>query len=241
LNDDDPRVRAMAGVTQARVITYGLSPRADVWAEDVQSFGLDGISFILRAGGEQRLVKLPLIGRHSAQTALRAVATGLTEGMALDEIVEALVSPMAQLRLVVAKGPRSSLVLDDTYNASAESTIAALNLLNEIEGEGQRIAVLGDMFELGEAEKQAHDEVGCRAALVAQYIIGVGERSRWMCQAAVECGALKDRVFHVMTNGEALEVLNEIVKEKSVILVKGSRGMKMEEIVAGLGGLANDD
>jgi UDP-N-acetylmuramoyl-tripeptide--D-alanyl-D-alanine ligase len=241
LNDDDPRVRAMAGATPARVITYGLSPRADVWAEDVQSAGLDGISFTLHAGRERRLMKLPLIGRHSAQTALRAAAAGLAEGMLLDEIVEALATPVAQLRLVVAKGPLGSLVLDDTYNASAESTIAALNLLNEIEGEGQRIAVLGDMFELGDAEKQAHDEVGCRAAGVAQIIIGVGERSRWTCQAAVECGARKDRVFHVLTNGEALEVLNEIVKEKSVILVKGSRGMRMEEIVAGLGGLANDD
>jgi UDP-N-acetylmuramoyl-tripeptide--D-alanyl-D-alanine ligase len=114
-------------------------------------------------------------------------------------------------------------------------------LLNEIEGEGPRIAVLGDMFELGDAEKQAHDEVGCRAALVAQCIIGVGERSKWTCRAAVECGAPSDRVFHVMTNGEALEVLNDIVRDKCVILVKGSRGMKMEEIVAGLGGLANDD
>jgi UDP-N-acetylmuramoyl-tripeptide--D-alanyl-D-alanine ligase len=241
LNDDDPRVRNMAALTKARVITYGLSPRADVWAEDVQSAGLDGISFTLHAGNQARLVKLPLIGRHSAQTALRAAAAALAEGMLLDEIVEALASPVAQLRLVVAKGPRGSLVLDDTYNASAESTIAALNLLNEIEGEGRRIAVLGDMFELGDAEKLAHDEVGCRAALVAQTIIGVGERSRWTCQAAVECGAPKDRVFHVMTNAEALEVLNAIVKEKSVILVKGSRGMKMEEIVAGLGELANDD
>jgi UDP-N-acetylmuramoyl-tripeptide--D-alanyl-D-alanine ligase len=116
-----------------------------------------------------------------------------------------------------------------------------LNLLNEIEGEGPRIAVLGDMLELGDMEKQAHDEVGCRAALVAQYIIGVGERSKWMCQATIECGAPKDRVFHVLTNGEALEVLNEIVTEKCVILVKGSRGMKMEEIVVGLGGLANED
>ncbi len=241
LNDDDPRVRGMSAVTTARVMTYGLSPRADVWADDVQSFGLDGIMFTLHAGGHQRLVKLPLIGRHSAQTALRAAATALAEGMALDEIVEALAATVTQLRLVVAKGPHGSLVLDDTYNASAESTIAALNLLNEIKGEGQRIAVLGDMFELGDAEKQAHDEVGCRAAMVAKYIIGVGERSGRTCQAAVECGALRNCVFHVMTNGEALEVLNEIVREKSVILVKGSRGMKMEEIVAGLGGLANDD
>jgi UDP-N-acetylmuramoyl-tripeptide--D-alanyl-D-alanine ligase len=241
LNDDDPRVRGMAAVTKARVITYGLTPRADVWADDVQSFGLDGISFTLHYKNQSRLVKLPLIGQHSAQTALRATAVGLAEGMLLDEIVEGLLAPAAPLRLVVTKGPRGSLVLDDTYNASAESMLAALNLLNEIEDEGPRVAVLGDMFELGEAEKQAHDEVGCRAALVAQYIIGVGERARWICQAAVECGAKRDNVFHVMTNGEALEVLNELVDAKCVILVKGSRGMKMEEIVTGLGGLANDD
>jgi UDP-N-acetylmuramoyl-tripeptide--D-alanyl-D-alanine ligase len=241
LNDDDERVRSMAALTRARVMTYGLTPRADVWAENVESFGLDGISFILHYRDQARLVKLPLIGRHSAQTALRAAAVGLAEHMGLDEIVEGLHAPSAQLRLVVAKGPHGSLVLDDTYNASAESSLAALNLLNEIEGEGPRIAVLGDMFELGDTEKQAHDEVGCRAALVAKYIIGVGERSLWTCQAAVECGAPRDRVFHVLTNGDAIEVLNEIVDRKCVILVKGSRGMKMEEIVAGLGGLASDD
>jgi UDP-N-acetylmuramoyl-tripeptide--D-alanyl-D-alanine ligase len=241
LNDDDERVRGMAAVTRARVVTYGLTPRADVWAEDVESFGLDGISFILRYRDESRLVKLPLIGRHSAQTALRAAAVGITERMNLDEVIEGLLVPSAQLRLVVARGPHDSLVLDDTYNASAESTLAALNLLNEIEGEGPRIAVLGDMLELGDAEKEAHDEVGCRAALVAQYVIGVGERSRWTCRAAIECGASPDRVFHVLTNGDALEVLNEVVDRKCVILIKGSRGMQMETIVAGLGGLASDD
>ncbi|BCX05178.1 MAG: UDP-N-acetylmuramoyl-tripeptide--D-alanyl-D-alanine ligase [Candidatus Roseilinea sp.] len=241
LNDDDERVRAMAAVTSARVVTYGLTPRAHVWASSIESFGLDGISFTLHYGRERQLAKLPLIGRHSVQTALRAAAVGLVEGMNLIEIVEALRTPPAQLRLVTAKGPFNSIVLDDTYNASAESTIAALNLLAEIEGIGPRIAVLGDMLELGDTEKQAHDEVGCRAALVAQYVIGVGERSRWTCRAAVECGAPPERVFHVMTNGEALEVLNAIVRERCVILVKGSRGMKMEEIVAGLGGLANEN
>ena len=231
----------MAAVTKARVMTYGLTPHADVWADDIESFGLDGISFTLHYQNQTRLVKLPLIGRHSAQTALRATAVGLAEGMALDEIVEGLHAPSSQLRLVAAKGPRNSMVLDDTYNASTESTLAALNLLNEIEGTGPRIVVLGDMFELGDAEQDAHYEVGCRAALVAQYIIGVGERSKWTCKAALECGASSERVYHVLTNADALEVLNEIVMEKSVILVKGSRGMKMEEIVTGLGGLANDD
>ncbi|MFN4292856.1 MAG: UDP-N-acetylmuramoyl-tripeptide--D-alanyl-D-alanine ligase [Thermoflexales bacterium] len=239
LNDDDERVRGMAALTAARVVTYGLTPRAHVWASSIESFGLNGISFTLHYGRERQLAKLPLIGRHSVQTALRAAAVGLIEGMDLVEIVEALRAPPAQLRLVTAKGPFNSIVLDDTYNASPESTLAALNLLAEIEGNGPRIAVLGDMLELGDMERQAHDEVGCRAALVAQYVIGVGERARWTCRAAVECGMPPERVFHVMTNGEALEVLNAIVREQCVILVKGSRSMRMEEIVAGLGGLAN--
>jgi len=241
LNDDDERVRGMARATQARILTYGLSARADVWADNIASSGLDGIAFTLHYKDQSRFVKLALLGQHSVQTALRATAAGLAEGLALDEIVEGLAIHSAQLRLVVARGPHGSLVLDDTYNASAESTLAALNLLNEIEDEGPRIAVLGDMLELGDTEKEAHDEVGCRAALVAQAIIGVGERSRWTCQAAVECGAARDRVFHVMTNAEALEVLGEIVGEKCVILVKGSRGMQMEMIVAGLGELAGED
>jgi UDP-N-acetylmuramoyl-tripeptide--D-alanyl-D-alanine ligase len=233
LNYDDERVRAMAAITRARPFTYGLNPQADLWAEDIESFGLDGIVFTLRYGRGRWLAKLPLLGRHSVQTALRAVAVGLVMGMDIDEIIESLRTPATQLRLVVTKGPFNSLVLDDTYNASPESTLAALNLLAEI-NEGPRIAVLGDMLELGELEQKGHDEVGCRAGIVAQYVIGVGERAAWICRAAVECGAPRERVFHVMTNEEALAVLRQIVRERCVILVKGSRGMQMEEIVAGL-------
>jgi UDP-N-acetylmuramoyl-tripeptide--D-alanyl-D-alanine ligase len=233
LNYDDERVRAMAAITRARPFTYGLSPQADLWAEDIESFGLDGIVFTLRYGRGRWLAKLPLLGRHSVQTALRAAAVGLVMGMDIDEIIESLRTPATQLRLVVTKGPFNSLVLDDTYNASPESTLAALNLLAEI-NEGPRIAVLGDMLELGELEQKGHDEVGCRAGIVAQYVLGVGERAAWICRAAVECGAPRERVFHVMTNEEALAVLRQIVRERCVILVKGSRGMQMEEIVAGL-------
>ena len=233
LNYDDERVRAMAAITRARPFTYGLNPQADLWAEDIKSFGLDGIVFTLRYGRGRWLAKLPLLGRHSVHTALRAAAVGLVMGMDIDEIIESLRTPATQLRLVATKGPFNSLVLDDTYNASPESTLAALNLLAEI-NEGPRIAVLGDMLELGELEQKGHDEVGCRAGIVAQYVIGVGERAAWICRAAVECGAPRERVFHVMTNEEALAVLRQIVRERCVILVKGSRGMQMEEIVAGL-------
>ncbi|MCS6772834.1 MAG: UDP-N-acetylmuramoyl-tripeptide--D-alanyl-D-alanine ligase [Anaerolineae bacterium] len=238
LNEDDDRVRAMAALTRARVVTYGTAETAQVRASDIESFGLNGIAFTLHYDKRSLKMRLPLLGRHSVHTALRAAAVGLIEGMSLEEVAEAFFAPGEQLRLVMAKGPRGSLVLDDAYNASRESTLAALNLLSEISEHGPRVAVLGDMFELGELERQAHEEVGCRAGSVADYFIGVGARAAWMCRAAIECGAKPERVFHVNTNEEALSLLQQLVTERCVILVKGSRGMKMEEIVAGLGALA---
>lgn len=233
LNDDDERVRAMAAMTRARVVTYGLTPRADVWADEIESRGLDGISLVLHHGAEKRLARVPLLGRHSAHTVLRAAAVGLIEGMTWDEIVEGLRCSSAQLRLTVLEGPHDSLILDDTYNASEESTLAALNLLAEIEG-GPRVAVLGDMLELGDTEEQAHRTVGCRAAVVAQYVVCVGPRARWAAEEALRCKEGPVEVRACDSNAEALRALREIVRQKCVILVKGSRGMKMEEIVAGL-------
>jgi UDP-N-acetylmuramoyl-tripeptide--D-alanyl-D-alanine ligase len=235
LNDDDPRVKAMAGVTRADVLSYGLTSQADVWADDINGFGLAGVAFTLHHAGRSLPVRLKMLGEHSVQTALRAAAVGLSAGMSLEEVIEGLRDEPTQLRLVVADGPHGSIVLDDTYNASPESTIAALNLLREIDSEGVRVAVLGDMFELGDAETTGHEEVGCRAALVAGLIVCVGERSKLTAQAARECGAKAEAVIHVMTNEEAVRVLRARVTTRSVILVKGSRGMKMEQIVAALG------
>lgn len=241
LNEDDERVRAMVALTQARIVTYGMAESAHVRASDVESQGLDGVAFRLHYSGQAINVRLRLLGRHNVHTALRAAAVGLIMGLSLEEIAEAFYAPGEQLRLVMAKGPRGSLVLDDAYNASRESTLAALNLLSEIREHGPRIAVLGDMFELGDLERQAHEEVGCRAGIVADYVIGVGERAAWICKAAVECGAKPNRVFHVKTNEDALALLRQIVTERSVILIKGSRGMRMETIVAGLGTLAEEE
>jgi UDP-N-acetylmuramoyl-tripeptide--D-alanyl-D-alanine ligase len=259
LNDDDERVRAMAAVSKGRVVTYGLTPRADVWADDIESNGLDGITFTLhyrpfdqprldqkpdfpeQAGfWSSSLMRVPLLGRHSVHTALRAAAVSLVEGLTCEDIQEGFLVPAPQLRLAVAEGPHRSMVLDDTYNASEESTIAALNLLEEING-GVHIAVLGDMLELGDLEVQAHRNVGCRAALVAQHVVCVGERARWIAEEAIACGAALAHVYPVADNAAALAVLREIVTEKSIILVKGSRGMKMEEIVNGLAELTGSE
>lgn len=233
LNYDDLRVRDMAESTRARTLYYGLDPAADLWADGIESMGLEGVRFILHYQGESMHVQVPLLGRHSVHTALRAAAVGLAEGMIWDQILEGLQDQRAQLRLVAVPGPNGSTILDDTYNASPESTIAALNLLEELEG--RKIAVLGDMLELGTQEDEGHRKVGLRALDVASILVTVGERGRIIAQEARRNGMPADRVRICASNDEAIAYLKDVVWPGDIVLVKGSRGLHMEDIVNALG------
>ena len=165
LNYDDPFIRPMNSRTRARVFYYGMDPVADLWADSVEGLGLEGIRLRLHHRKETLFVRVPMIGRHSVHTVLRAAAVGLVEGLTWDEIVRGLQESQAQLRMVAVRAENGALILDDTYNASPESVLAALNLLEELKG--RRIAVLGDMLELGQYERAGHEKVGARAAEVA--------------------------------------------------------------------------
>jgi UDP-N-acetylmuramoyl-tripeptide--D-alanyl-D-alanine ligase len=232
LNHDEPLVRGMASRTQARVMSYGLSPEADLRADEVEGLGLDGVRFVLHYQGDRVHVRVPLLGRHSVHTALRATAVGLIEGLTWDEIVHGLQSSQSQLRLVAVQGPHGSLLLDDTYNAAPASVTAALNLLAELEG--RRVAVLGDMLELGEYEEWGHRMVGARAAEVADELVAVGERARWIADEAVHAGLAASHIVLQPDSRAAVEHLRTSIREGDVVLVKGSRGMHMDQIVAAL-------
>ncbi|MBM3144308.1 MAG: UDP-N-acetylmuramoyl-tripeptide--D-alanyl-D-alanine ligase [Chloroflexi bacterium] len=232
LNYDDPLVKAMAEKTQARVFYYGLDPQADVWADQVEGLGLDGIRFRLHHRGEILHLRAPLIGRHSVHTVLRAVAVGLNDGLTWEEIISGLRSGHTQLRLVAVRAESGALLLDDTYNASPQSSIAALNLLDEMEG--RKVAVLGDMLELGPYEKEGHWKVGLRAAEVADVIVTVGERSRHIAAAARQAGFPNQELVEFENSDQAIEYLCDRLLGDDVVLVKGSRGMRMDRIVATL-------
>jgi UDP-N-acetylmuramoyl-tripeptide--D-alanyl-D-alanine ligase len=234
LNYDDENVRNMSKSTEAGILTYGLSSEADLWADRIEGLGLEGIRFRIHYGGETLHVKLPLLGRHSVHTALRATAVGLVEGLSWQEIIEGLrsVEPSAQLRLYAVSGPQGATILDDTYNASPASTIAALNLLDELGG--RRIAVLGDMLELGDYEEEGHGKVGMRALEVADVLVTVGRLGRIIGEVAVRWGMSPDKVHTFESNDEAIDLLERVVEGDDVILVKGSRAVKMEEIVNAL-------
>jgi UDP-N-acetylmuramoyl-tripeptide--D-alanyl-D-alanine ligase len=233
LNYDDPLVLAMKDRTRARVITYGLDPAADVWADGIESLGLAGIHFHLHYRRETLHVRVPLLGRHSVHTALRAVAVGLSEGLTWQEIVEGLQAIGAtQLRLVAVTGPQGSLILDDTYNASPESVVAALNLLDDLEG--RRVAVLGDMLELGSYEELGHRLVGRRAGDVADLLITVGPRARMIAHEAREAGLAPEAVIELEDSGQALALLRQVIQPGDVVLLKGSRAVRLDTIVPAL-------
>jgi len=232
LNGDDPRVAAMKDQTRARVFSYGLEPRNDIWADAIESYGLEGISFALHRGEEHLHVRVPLLGRHSVHTSLAAIAVGLVEEMSWDEILRGLRDMAAQLRLIAVPGENGTTFLDDSYNASPSSTLAALNLLAELSG--RKLAVLGDMLELGEMELRGHKIVGGRAAQVVDLLIAVGARGRWIGEEARAVGLSKDQVLFAEGNTQAIAMLRQVMRAGDVILVKGSRGAKMEEIVAAL-------
>ncbi len=232
LNYDDPWIRAMASKTQAKIFFYGLEPAADLWADQVEGLGLEGISFRLHYRNEILHLKVPLIGRHSVHTALRAAAVGIVEGLTWEDIIKGLRAGHTQLRLVAVRTEAGALILDDTYNASPQSTLAALNLLDEMPG--KRIAVLGDMLELGRYEYIGHQKVGVRAAEVADTIVTVGERAKIIARYARKARFSNLVVVEFDTHHQAVDYLRENLTANDVVLVKGSRGMQMDQIVAQL-------
>lgn len=230
LNQDDKHVRAMAKHTAATVMTYGLTPKADLWASDITSMGWDGMRFALNYQGEKLHIHVPMMGRHSVQTVLRATAAGLVEGMAWEDIIKGLQTHKDEMRLQVVAGPNGSRLIDDSYNASPQSMIAALNLLDDLDG--RKIAVLGDMLELGSDELDGHARVGLRSAEVADILITVGERGRLIAAAARDGGLTA--VHHTPSTDAATKLITELAQPNDIILVKASYGARLTRIVKAL-------
>jgi UDP-N-acetylmuramoyl-tripeptide--D-alanyl-D-alanine ligase len=232
LNGDDERVLAMSGRSAARVFTYGLTPGLDLWASDIISKGLNGISCTFHYRAESVGIDTPLLGKHSVYAALAAAAAGLALNLTWDEIGSGLRSIPNRLRLVVRQAANGAQIIDDSYNASPSSMLAALDLLEEMNG--RHVAVLGDMLELGSFEQEGHRLVGRRVAQVAALLIAVGRRAQIIGEEALRMGMDKGRVFFAGDNAQAVQIARRLVQAGDVVLVKGSRGMKMEEIVTEL-------
>jgi UDP-N-acetylmuramoyl-tripeptide--D-alanyl-D-alanine ligase len=233
LNGDDFRVRAMAEETPASVIFYGLAPDCEVRAKDVESHGLDGISFTLVMDGDEHHLNLPLLGAHSVHTVLAAIAVGRWFGMGLDEMLPGFEDSSIQLRLLTLPGINQSTIIDDTYNANPTSCLAALNLLHELDAT-RKVAIFGDILELGDFEDEGHRIVGRRSAAVVQQLISVGPKARIITDAALDSGMSPDQVIAFESKETAIEQLPSLIQPGDFILVKGSRSVKMEDVVSAL-------
>lgn len=227
LNGDDAAVAAMAGKTGATALTYGTSPACDVRGVDVESKGLEGISFAIEHAGRKLSVRTRLPGRHTIHNALAAAAAGLTDGMSMAEVADALAEARVPLRLQVHRAKNGATILDDTYNASPSSMMAALDLLAELPG--RRIVLLGDMRELGMLEEEGHRAVGRRAAEVAELVYCVGELGRLIAEEAEQDGRAK--VSHWSSKEEAAADLRRRLTADDVVLLKASRAMALETVL----------
>ncbi|MFM9107252.1 MAG: UDP-N-acetylmuramoyl-tripeptide--D-alanyl-D-alanine ligase [Chloroflexota bacterium] len=237
LNGDDPRTRAMAARCASRVITYGLGADCEVRGGEVEDLGMDGCRFTLTIGGRSWPVATPMVGAHVPMLALQALAVGHAFGMAPGEMIPALAERAAQVRVRFVPGPRGAVLIDDTYNASTPSMLSSLGVL-AAHPAPRKVAVLGDMRELGPISAQEHQIVGRRAAEVADLLVTFGNEARIYASEAAAIDAATPLVasFGADDRDGLVQYLLREIGEGDVVLLKGSRGLRMESIVQALSG-----
>lgn len=233
--DDDMLIQVKPKCANA-VSHFGLMPENEIYASDIRNRGLLGSEAVFHIASEVYPVKIPLPGEHMIYNALAAAAVGKGLGLTKEQIQKGIAK-------VQAVGGRSNVmelpaytVIDDCYNANPVSMKAAIDLLTM--ALGRKVAVLGDMFELGEKENVLHGEVGAYAAEKGvDVIICVGALSKYMYEKAKEHednslrAAQKREIYHFETRDEMLGKIKEIIKHGDNILVKASHGMHFESVV----------
>jgi UDP-N-acetylmuramoyl-tripeptide--D-alanyl-D-alanine ligase len=229
LNADDPRVSRMANATAAQVVRYGFDPTADVRAEDVRSLATEGMCFQLRLADGRHEVTTPALGRHGVHNALAAAAIAACAGLTSDEIVSGLARPASAAHRSQIVRAGGWTILDDSYNASPDAVLAALGLLAELPG--RRIAVLGEMLELGDTAPAEHHRVGVSTADAADRLVVVGAAASGIAEGALAGGMAPEHIDRVADRDEALAVLLATLRDGDTILVKASRGAALDILV----------
>jgi UDP-N-acetylmuramoyl-tripeptide--D-alanyl-D-alanine ligase len=241
LNRDDSRVAAMAAQTAARVVWFGQSPDATVRAEDIVASAA-GTAFTLVADGARRPVQLRILGEHHVSNALAALAVARELGIPLERAIAAIETvPRAERwRMEVLERGDGVTVINDAYNASPDSTAAAMKTLAQIITPGQRsVAVLGEMAELGEFAQEEHDRLGRLAVrLNIGKLVVVGERARHIHLAAGLEGSWDGESVLVPDVDAAYDLLREELRPGDVVLVKSSKSAGLRFLGDRLGGVA---
>lgn len=239
INVDNPHVAKLKDQVKCNVTTFGFSEEAEMRATDVsfsytgEAQDLKGLSFKLNYRGTTIPVRLNnVLAKHQIYSALAAAAIGVGFGINLVEVGAALEEfslPYGRMNLL--SGIKNTNIIDDTYNSSPTSAMAALDALGEIRA-GRRIAVLGDMLELGEESESMHRAVGKKfSEIKGDIFFAVGERMKSAGEELEKNNFLKENIFYFDSPMEAGKKLQEIIREGDLILVKGSQGARMEKVV----------
>ncbi|NLC69848.1 MAG: UDP-N-acetylmuramoyl-tripeptide--D-alanyl-D-alanine ligase [Desulfuromonadaceae bacterium] len=230
LNADDPRVMLVPVANGVNRVLYGFSAEAQVRGEDAKTDG-EGVSFNLRLPDGLYPVRLPVRGQHNVSNALAAAAAAFCLDIPVELVVRGL-EGFSRLRgrMEICPLGQGIILLDDTYNANPLSVTAALNALAEMTEGGRRIAVLGDMLELGEQSEALHFEVGEKGAALLDILILVGKDAAAMGRGAVKGGMRPETIFQCADHGAAAALLRRLLRSGDRVLLKGSRGMKMERV-----------
>jgi UDP-N-acetylmuramoyl-tripeptide--D-alanyl-D-alanine ligase len=232
-NADDPLVMARVPAFAGRTVTFGTTERAEVRAADVEDLGLDGSRVRLITGAGERSLAVPLLGRGHLMNVLAAAATALEMGIDLDAIVAAAtrLKPSSK-RGAVLRLPKGVTVIDDSYNSSPSALQRSLEVIAR-SWAARRIAVLGEMLELGELSVPLHQECGRVAAQskLWRLITVGGDPARALGEAAIAAGMSRQAVVHFATSAEAAPAAAALATSGDVVLVKGSRGTRTDLVV----------
>jgi UDP-N-acetylmuramoyl-tripeptide--D-alanyl-D-alanine ligase len=232
-NADDPLVMERAPKFAGRVVTFGTVERADVRGVDVEDLGLDGSRARLLTPAGERSLSVPLLGRGHLMNVLCATATALEMGIGLDAIVAAAagLKPSSR-RGAVLRLPRGVTVIDDSYNSSPSALQRSLEVIAR-SWAARRIAVIGEMLELGDLSLPLHQACGRAAAdsRLWRLITVGGAPARTLGEAAIDAGMKRDAVMHFDSSVEAAPAVSAMVTSGDVVLVKGSRGTRTDLVV----------
>jgi UDP-N-acetylmuramoyl-tripeptide--D-alanyl-D-alanine ligase len=233
VNNDNEHVVNISQGFAGRIVTYGIEHDADYRARDIHERGLLGTRFTLEAEDTTRELELVLPGRHNLDNLLAAIATARAAGISWEGIERGVaeVKP-AYHRGVIIPLPNGATIYDDTYNSNPYALARTLELMAQADVQGRRIAVIGDMLELGEQELQFHRDSGKGIPQAIDVVIGVGKRAPSLLEGAREAGFEGDALHHFADAQAAGAFLQTFIGEGDLVLIKGSRGVGLDQAVA---------
>lgn len=239
LNSDDSDVFNLKNKTTNKVLTFGMMGGAEIKATNYSVYYSErtsepfGVHFKVEYEGNCLPVKIiGTLGTNNIYSSLAALAVGVELGLNLVELVENLskhITPKGRMSLI--SGLKRSIIIDDTYNSSPVALNSALETLKDLKTSKRKIAVLGDMLELGRHTSDAHREAGVVVATACDILVTVGLRTRALAESAIDAGLDEDSVLQFDDSLQAGEYLKTIIKEGDIILVKGSQSTRMEKVV----------